>query len=136
MAIIMQNWISIFRDKAKKQQWQKEMIQINQLITPEDLSQFDRSDTVLKAKRKMKNASSGVETKRPTLMEFALVRNYLIVCLCLDNASRTGAIANMTCGEFESAKNEGGTFMVNVFNHKTVTASGPKKDYVLFKYIV
>ena len=49
MAIIMQNWISIFRDKAKKQQWQKEMIQINQLITPEDLSQFDRSDTVLKA---------------------------------------------------------------------------------------
>lgn len=79
----------------------------------------------------MKNDSRGVETKR-----LALVHNCLIACLCLDNASRTGAIANMTCGESKIAKNEGGTFMVNIFNHKTVVKSGPKTMYfsnTLFK---
>ena len=61
---------------------------------------------------------------------------FVIIRLCLDNVSRTGAIANMTCGEFKSAKNEGGKFMVNVFNHKTVATSGPKTMYfsnTLFK---
>ena len=77
MTIIMQNWISIFRDKAKKQQWQKEMIQTNQLVTREDLLQFDRSDTIVKGEAE--NASSGVETKTPTIMEFALVRDYSFV---------------------------------------------------------
>ena len=74
------------------------MIRINQLITLEDLSHFNSLDMVLKAKQKMKNAASGVETKRPTLIQVELVCDYFIVCLCLDNASRIGAIANMTCG--------------------------------------
>lgn len=45
--------------------------------------------------------------------------------LCLDNASRTGALANMSCKEFHRAKYENGSYKVAVLNHKTLATSGP-----------
>ena len=77
----------------------------------------------------MKSANSGVETKRPSLMELALVRDCLIVCICLDNASRTGAFANITRGEFKITKNKGGKFMLNTFDYKIVGTLGLKTMY-------
>ena len=44
--------------------------------------------------------------------------------MCLDNASRTGALANMTCKEFDNAIYEGGMYKVAFLDHKTLATSG------------
>ena len=44
--------------------------------------------------------------------------------MCLDNASRTGALANMTCKEFDNVIYEGGTYKVAILDHKTLVTSG------------
>ena len=50
--------------------------------------------------------------------------------MCIDNASHTSALANMTLGEFGNAKYTGESYVVSVFNRKTVGARGPA-DIVL-----
>ena len=44
--------------------------------------------------------------------------------MCLDNASRTGALANMTCKEFDNAIYEDGMYKVAFLDHKTLATSG------------
>ena len=46
------------------------------------------------------------------------------------NASHTGALANMTLGEFGNAKYTGESYVVSVINHKTVGVRG-SADIVL-----
>ena len=45
--------------------------------------------------------------------------------LCLDSASRTGALANMTCKEFFNAQCEDDSFKVADLDHKTLAKAGP-----------
>ena len=45
--------------------------------------------------------------------------------ICIDNASRTGAIANMAMKEFLAASKQGDSYVVRVIKHKTIETSGP-----------
>ena len=48
-----------------------------------------------------------------------MVRDYLLTSLILDNASRPGAISNMTLYEFSCAKRQNHGYVVSVKRHKT-----------------
>ena len=56
--------------------------------------------------------------------------------MCIDNASHTSALANMTLGEFGNAKYTGESYVVSVINHKIVGVSGPAETskYLQFKF--
>ena len=58
------------------------------------------------------------------MLEFIRAHDYLMQ-ICIDNVSRTGALANMTLGKFGNAKYTGESYFVSVLNHKTVGARGP-----------
>ena len=45
--------------------------------------------------------------------------------MCLGNASRTRALANMTCKEFDNAIYEDGMYKVAILDDKTLATSGP-----------
>lgn len=65
------------------------------------------------------------ESKPPSFKEFISARDYLMMYLCLDNASRTGALANMTLTEFNRGTFENSAFKVAVLEHKKLSTSGP-----------
>jgi len=83
---------------------------------------FDEAEHV----RNCKDALNSFYKKNDlTISLFANVRDYIMISICLDNASRSGSIANMTIGEFKRAKHQNNTYQVLVINHKTVNTSGP-----------
>ena len=45
--------------------------------------------------------------------------------MCLGNASRTRALANMTCKEFNNAIYENGMYKVAILDDKMLATSGP-----------
>ena len=61
----------------------------------------------------------------PKMQEFTNARDYILMYLCIDNASRTGAIANMTIREFQSAILQGDSYRIMVLEHKTLATAGP-----------
>lgn len=123
MIVIIENWIASYRKMGKTDRWKKEMEQLEQLITAAEVKQLDQSDHIAYCKTILRNVR--VSGKPASFKEFISCRDYVLTYLCLNNASRTGALANMTCKEFLCCCQENGTYMVSVFNHKTVGTSGP-----------
>ena len=126
MVIVMDGWISVYRKLAKEENWKKDMEQLEQLLTSADFLKLDNSDY----QKKCKSILNGHSKLTLKMLEFTRARDYLLMQMCIDNASRTGALANMTLGEFGNAKYTGESYVISVFNHKTVGARGPS-DIVL-----
>jgi len=121
LIIVIGNWLAVYRDKQKSHTWKNELRNLEQLLTSSDLNTLDNSAHVSYCRHTV--TDSTIET--PTMKQFVSVRNYLMMYLCIDNASRTGAIANMTVKEFSKASRENNVYRVHVFDHKTVATSGP-----------
>ena len=122
MIVIMENWIATYRKMAKNDKWKNDMKQLEQLITASDVRLLDNSEIVSQCRKFVKEVISG---KSITFKLFTSVRDYLLMYICLNNASRTGAISNMTCEEFLHAKIDGTSYLVSVFDHKTLSTAGP-----------
>ena len=114
------NWISVYRKKQKKSRWQNDLRQLPQLFTLDDLHKLDLSEVVTYAKSVLGKAF----LMFPTMQAFATARNYLLMYLCLDNASRTGAIANMTLGEFNASSLKKESYRIIVLDYKTLETAG------------
>ena len=121
MINIVENWIAVYRQKQKSQNWKQELQQLQELITSADIQKFDQSSHVEKCKLWLNT----FKKEDLTLVKFSNVRDFIMISLCLDNASRTGAIANMTIGEFMNGKHEGEIYRVHIIDHKTLDTSGP-----------
>ncbi|XP_067046769.1 uncharacterized protein [Acropora muricata] len=58
---------------------------------------------------------------------YTWLRDFLIVKISIDNASRSGALANMKTGEFKKTKTEGDGSVILVKDHKTMASHGPAR---------
>jgi hypothetical protein len=67
------------------------------------------------------------EGMMPSQSEYTSVRDYLVTSLCINNSSRSGALANMTVGEFKKAQPllDDSFVVMKVRKHKTFTTHGP-----------
>ena len=124
MIVVMENWLTVYRRKSKKDRWQKDLDDFNSLLESKDFIALGNSKLVTYCKKVLIDLKSSDQT--PTFKQFTSVRDYLMIYLCIDNASRTGTVANMTCREFLKARFKNNTYQVAVFNHKTVGTSGPE----------
>jgi len=120
LVVVCTSWISNYRKKQKQSRWKKDLKQLSQLFTPADIKRLDVSNVVKYAKKLLKTRNCP-----PSMKEFTTMRDYLLMYLCLDNASRTGALANMTLDEFQRSKCLSGSYRINVLLHKTLATSGP-----------
>lgn len=123
LVITTTNWISVYRKKVKKCRWERDMVQLTQLFTSSEIKQFDNSELVSYCKSTLR--SFRCQENQPTLRQFTNARDFILMSLCLDNASRTGSLANMTLKEFERGVVSNGCYRINVLEHKTVSTSGP-----------
>ena len=123
MIVVMENWLTVYRRKSEKDRWQKDLDDFNSLLESKDFIVLGNSKLVTYCKKVLIDLKSSDQTL--TFKQFTSVRDYLMIYLCIDNASRTGTVANMTCREFLKARFKNNTYQVAVFNHKTVGTSGP-----------
>ena len=122
LIVTCSNWIGVYRKKQKKSRWENDLRQLAQLFTVDDMKKLDNSKVVSFAKSVLSKATIMVVQ---TMQEFSTARDYVLMYLCLDNASRPGALANMTLSEFEGAVLRDGSYRIMVLNHKTLETSGP-----------
>jgi len=118
------SWISTRRKEFGKHQQQKSDSDLNKLVKPEDVAKFQRSELVTMA---IKLIGTSADVSRHAQMKYITVRDYLLVEIALNNANRSGVLANMTTNEFMAARLVDGQYVVSVSEHKTATTYGAAK---------
>jgi integrase len=130
-------WATTYKKDSNKRFWQKQKEDESNLLTPEKVKQFERSKVAREAVKLIGEFSDG---KRNAISqsEFTTVRNYLIAEIIINNAPRSGVIANMTIKEFKQAIFEDDQHSVSVVDHKTGDCYGPADVFfhvTLYNYV-
>ena len=118
LATHMTQWRKSCRKLVKDRFWEKRMDDMANLKTPQQIKEFDVSSvarTAVKTLGDFQDLPSGTMPSQP---EYTVVRD-------INNGSRSGALSNMTFGEFRKGQEEDGFFVVEVNKHKTFTTHGP-----------
>ena len=123
LIVDLESWLSIYRKKIKEARWKKDLIQLTQLFKGWEIRNLDKSEYVHYCKDTIQKIYC--RNNGPSFKEFTSVRGYILKYLCLDSASRTGALANVTCKEFFNAQCEDDSFKVADLDHKTLAKAGP-----------
>ena len=87
--------------------------------TQDEIKIFDKSQLVQDVQQVLTDMVRSKGKAKVTRAKFTLVRDCLLCHLIFNNASRPGAIGNMTIEEFNSAVRNDGCYTVRVVNHKT-----------------
>ena len=93
-------WRKSCHKLVKDRFWQKRIDDMVNLKTPQQIKEFDVSSvarTAVKTLGDFQDLPSGTMPSQP---EYTVVRDYLLTLICINNGSRSGALANMTLGEF------------------------------------
>ena len=124
MITIVKNWGSSYKKKIKVGKFERGVEDLSRLLSPEEMHEFDHSDAVDESRDNIKKSS--LLFKATSVKNFTSARDYILSSIILSNASRPGAIRNMTLKEFGTAKrSENGVYLVGVLDHKTAATSGP-----------
>ena len=113
-------WSTSFRRSSAKRHWEKMEEDLNALISPE---QFERSKAARDAICPL-GKLTGAQNMDISQSQYTLLRDFLIVEIAIDNANRSGALANMKMGEFKKMKTEGDDSVILVKGHKTMSTHG------------
>ena len=119
MRTVIRKWRRNLQKKIEERSQEKQLNDLQRLPSPVDISAFDKSDAVRYSKQLLRMAMCKPITNL-MCKDFCSMRDYLITTLILDNASRSGAIANMTLKEYGQARvsKEGG-HLISVKQQKT-----------------
>ena len=123
MITCVTNWSSTYKKQVNIRKFEKQADDLAKLLTEEELHAFDNSELVDECRATLKKLR--LTNKPPLLQAFTSCRDYIVASLILSNASRPGAIRNMTLKEFERHKvSDDGVVLVSVKDHKTASTSG------------
>ena len=95
-------WSSSLRKGCSRQHWEKMEEDLHCLISPEQITEFERSKAARDAICLLGQLSD-VETTDVTQNQYTLIRDFLLVQISIDNANKAGALANMNLKEFQNA---------------------------------
>ena len=119
-------WMSSYNAPIAQRRWEKQLEDLEKLVTPKDIQEFDKSALARSAISTLGQCMGmSRENIQPTQAEYCLVRDYLLTTICINNACRSGPLSSMTLGELRKAKNEGNQLVVDVLKHKTMKYHGP-----------
>lgn len=131
-------WTSSYKKDSNRRHLEKQMEDLENLVTPEMISKFERSESARMAVSYI-GELSGAHALAINQSIYTLIRDYVLLELTIANAHRSGVLANMTMGEFEKAKEtKQGSMLINVSKHKTADTHGPARVVIsptLFSYL-
>ena len=93
-------WGRSYRKKNASQHWEKQMEVISSLRTPDQIRDFKTSEVAREAVRLLGEYQEKGDAE-PSQPKYTCIRDYLLTVICINNGSRSGALANMTLQEFE-----------------------------------
>ena len=117
-------WGRSYRKKSAGRHWEKQMEDILSLRTADQIRDFKTWEVAREAVRLLCEYQEKRDAE-PSQPEYTCIRDYLLTAICINNGSRSGALANMTLQEFERVTLEDECFVVRVKNHKTLCSHGP-----------
>ena len=121
----VRQWKKSLRGPLNNRRWQKQKEDLEKLITPADVQRFDKSKATQEAISILSAHIKNNPSQLPSKTNYCLVRDHLLTRITIDNACRTGPLANMTLGDLEKAKASNDQMVVTILKHKTLTACGP-----------
>lgn len=121
----MTQWSKSFHKLIKSRFWEKRLDDLEKLRTPEQIREFASSDLARAAVNTLGEYQAKPDGTMPSQAEYTSVRDYLLTSICINNASRSGALANMKMAEFRKAQKLDDSFVVKVTKHKTYETHGP-----------
>ena len=126
MRLRFYHWRRSYTKLVECNKWENEMEEMEVLVTPEQCTIFEDGEYARKAV-KIIGQATGNNSFVPTMLEFTVVRDYLLATIALANGHRSGVSSNMTMAEYERAKNDVkvGKWLIGVKNHKTFRQHGP-----------
>lgn len=84
-------WSSSFRNSCAKRHWEKMETDLHELITPEQIREFERSEAARNAVTLLGQLSSAHNVE-VTQSIYTLIRDFLIVQISIDNANRKSRV--------------------------------------------
>ena len=120
----VKRWSSSYKRSSQKRKWEKMEEDRVELVTPEKIQQFERSQAARDAVILLGKLSEA-HSIEITQSQYTLVRDFLLVQISIDNANRAGVLSNMSVKEFERGYKEDDRFIMNVMKHKTFHVHGP-----------
>ena len=118
----VKRWSSSYKRSSQKRKWEKMEDRV-ELLTPEKIQQFERSQAAREAVILL-GKLSGAHSIEITQSHYTLLRDFLLVQILIDNANRAGVLSNMTVKEFERGYKDD-RYIMNVMKHKTFHVHGP-----------
>ena len=120
----VKRWSSSYKRSSQKRKWEKMEEDRVELVTPEKIQQFERSQAARDAVILL-GKLSGAHSIEITQSQYTLLRDFLLVQISIDNANRAGVLSNMTVKEFQRGYQEDDRYIMNVMKHKTFHVHGP-----------
>ena len=105
---------------------------LHSLISPEQITEFERSKAARDAKCLLGQLSD-VETTEVTQNQYTLIRDFLLLDISIDNANRAGTLANMNLKEFQNSMKHENELVILVRKHKTGATHGPARTVLSTK---
>ena len=119
-------WMCSYKAPLAERRWEKQVEDLQKLVTPEAIQTFDKSQHARNAIKALGQCMErAITVEAPSQTEYCAVRDYLLTSICINNACRAGPLSSMTLGDLRKAKVEDGQVVVTVFKHKTLKAHGP-----------
>ena len=125
MKLRLSKWMKSYNKSIDERKWEIEEEENEALITPDQVKAFEEGEL---AREVVKLFGKVVEDNNfvPSITEFTKMRNYLIVCVALSCAARSGVSASMTLTEFGKHvyRPEDNMYQIYVRRHKTFRSFG------------
>jgi len=118
MTSLVKNWSATYKTRVKIRKHEKQVEDFSKLLKSNEYHEFYSSELVEEARQALANAK--ILRRISSAKQLTLTRGYIISSLILKNATRPGALRNMTLKEFKQAiETSYGSYQVSVKDHKT-----------------
>ena len=129
-------WSMSYRKDSKRRHLEKMSNDLNNLVTPEQINEYERSESARSAVAVLENLS-GAHSLQVNQSMYTNVRDYILLEITIANAHRSGVLANMTMQECKKAKKVDHNMVISVKEHIQFTNSPyvynrPIKDGVIY----
>ena len=116
---------SSYKKDSNRRHLEKQNEDLQKLVTPEMVSQFENSESARTAVAYI-GQMSGAHSIQVNQSMYTLIRNFILTEMTIANAHRSGVLANMTMDEFLKAKKTSQeSMLIKVKDHKTADTHGP-----------
>ena len=112
-------WSMSYRKDSKRRHLEKMSNDLNNLVTPEQINEYERSESARSAVAVLENLS-GAHSLQVNQSMYTNVRDYILLEITIANAHRSGVLANMTMQEYKKAKKVDHNMVISVKEHKTM----------------